>query len=237
MSKHSSSNLPDNITWRFERILESDPERAKALEKAASPSALIDAIVGALEQAIARDDVRWGREQKAGATDDYRAVVQFCVNAQLFDWFFNARTGYRAHFRLHWKCGLEFNKQIFEALRRCLDAKIPNSVIGRQLDGDFQDCGQVEIVKPFLMDSLVPGLSKVWFCTKLIGRDGGIQQLLAGVVGPKILLHGGEPWAAPYRVDEEAWLDIKGAFLGKHGPYQPKDPRLRARELQAKGEA
>jgi len=130
-----------------------------------------------------------------------------------------------------------FNEQIIEAVCRCLDAKLPNVVIGRQLKGDFEDCGQVEIPKRFLMDSLVPHLSKIWFCGKLIGRDGGIQQLLSGVVGPEILLEDEEPRAAFYREDKEAWLDIKGAFLGKHCPYQPKDPEKRAKRLQATGGA
>jgi hypothetical protein len=236
MSKHSSSDLPEGITWRFDRIRESGPERAEALEKAGSPSALMDAIVGALEQALVRDDLRWGREQKRDdAPDDCRAVIQFPVNPQLFDWFFNARTGYRAHFRLDWKHGLMFNEQIIEAVRRCLEVKLPNVVTGRQLKGDFADSGQVEIPKRFLMDSLVPHLSKIWFCGKLIGRDGGIQGLGSGGVGPRILLEGEESWPTLYREDKDAWLDIKGAFLGRNGPYPATDPISRAKKLQATG--
>ncbi len=102
--------------------------------------------------------------------------------------FFNARTGYRAHFRAHNACGLDFNNQIIEAFRHGLNAKLPDVVPGRELNGEFQDCGGTQIPKSFLIDSLEPHLSKVWFCNKRIGPGGGIEVLPTGVVGPRILL-------------------------------------------------
>lgn len=236
-SQPPCSQLPDKLSWRFDQILSAEPHRAAALEMAGPPTALVNAIRTALENALASGDVRWGREQVSSGAVDYRAVVQFPVSAELFDWFFNARTGYRAHFRAHHECGLSFNAQIIETLRLSLDARVPQAVVGRQLTHLFQDCGEVQIAKTFLMSSLTPNLSKVWFCTKLIQRGGGIQDLPSGVVGPRILLDDDDSWAAPYRDDREAWLDVKGAFLGERGPYQPKDPEARAKTLQAKGEA
>jgi len=237
MPQHSCSNLPDELSWRFDQISSSDPDRASALEIAGSPSALLDAIGSALDEALTTGDVRFGREQGASRPDDCRAVVQFRVGAHLFDWFFNARTGYRAHFRGQCESGMRFNSEIIAALRLRLDARLPDIVPGRQLNGRFEDCGQAQIPKTFVIASLTPDLSKVWFCTKLIESDGVIIDLLLGVVGPRILLDHDESWAAPYREDDGAWLDIKGAFLGKAGPYQPKNPKARAQTLQTRGEA
>lgn len=237
MPDHSCTYLPNKSSWRFDDIACPEPHRASTLEAAGPPSALLKAIVSALDEALDRGDVRFGHEHAASQPDDCRAVVQFGVGAQLFDWFFNARTGYRAHFRGHYECGLGFNRQIIEALRLHLDARLPDVVFGRELNSVFADCGEAQIPKGFLMDSLTPGLSKVWFCTKRIQPDGAIEELPTGVVGPKILLDQGELWAAPCREDDSAWLDIKGAFLGKAGPYQPKAPICRAKTLQARGEA
>ena len=163
--------------------------------------------------------------------------MQFSVTRDLFDEFFNARTGYRAHFRAHYECGLKFNAAIIGALRLELERKLPMVVQGRELDCTFQDCGPARISRDFLISSLVEDLSKIWFCGKLIQREGGIRDLPTGVVGPKILLSGGERWAAPNRDERDAWLDVKGAFLGAAGRYQPKDPVARAKALQTTGQA
>jgi hypothetical protein len=55
--------------------------------------------------------------------------------------------------------------------------------------------------------------------------------------GPRIRLEGGQTWAAPAGDNVDSWLDIKGAFLGKNGPYQPKDPIERAIKLCETGRA
>jgi hypothetical protein len=232
------SSLPDKSSWRFDAIASSEPDRGLALEMSGTPRALVKALGDALAQAVDRSDVRIGREHAKDQWEDCRAVVQFNVGAQLFDWFFNGRTGYRAHFRAHYACGLGFNSRIIEVLRRCLKARLGDIVRSRELNDEFQDCGGFQMRKDFLINSLEPDLSKVWFCTKRIRPDGGIEMLPTGVVGePRILLSGGDSWPAPYREGDAAWLDVKGAFLGQAGAYQVKDPIRRARKLQAKGEA
>ncbi len=45
------------------------------------------AVKDALDQALNRSDVRIGREHADEQWDDCRAVVQFGVGVQLFDWF------------------------------------------------------------------------------------------------------------------------------------------------------
>lgn len=139
MPGYSSSYLPDESSWRFDAIACSEPDRASALKEAGPPGALIEALVSALEQAFGIGDVRLGREPAGSQWDDCRAVLQFEVGARVFDWFFNARTGYRAHFRVRYECGLKFNNQIVEALRLRLDASLPLCVHGRELNSEFED--------------------------------------------------------------------------------------------------
>lgn len=230
--------LPDMASWRFDEIERCEPERARALSKAGSPNELLIALRDALCRAIDSDDLRAGLEHAKDQPDDRRAVVQFGVGSQLFDWFINGRTGYRAHFRSHYACGLGFNEQIIKALRDCLDARLHEPVDGRKLNSDFDDCGPLEIQRASIINSLVPHLSKIWFCTKRICKGDGIEPPLPpGVPGPRILLGECASWAAPYQEDDNAWLDVKGAFIGEAGPYQPKDPIERAETLHTCGEA
>jgi hypothetical protein len=108
---------------------------------------------------------------------------------------------------------------------------------GRDLNSEFEDSGEVLITRGFVLTSLVSDLSKVWFCAKRIQPRGGIELLPTGVVIPGLLLDRDVRWAAPYREQDSPWLDMKGAFVGKSGLYQPKDPICRAKRLQATGEA
>lgn len=196
--------LPDEQSWRFGEILAAEPERAAALETAGPPTALLESIRAAFDSALIAGQVRWGQEQACLQPRDLRAVVQLPVAPELFDKFFNARTGYRAHFRAHHEHGLEFNSRIIKAVRRTLDAELPDVVVGRKLNCEFEDCGHVQLTKLFVMTSLTRDLAKIWFCTKLIQRDGGVKDLPPGVVGPRILLDGGQSWAAPYREHGDA---------------------------------
>ncbi len=106
MPDHPCSRLPDKSSWRFDEIACSEPDRVPSLNGAEPPMALLKALKDALDQSLNHSDVRMGREHAKEQSDDCRAVVQFGVGVQLFDWFFNARTGYRAHFRGHYACGL-----------------------------------------------------------------------------------------------------------------------------------
>ena len=185
MANDRRPQLPDEESWRFDEILAAEPERAAVLETAGPPTVLLESIRVAFESALDAGEVRWGQEQACLEPQDLRAVVQLPVAPELFDTFFNARTGYRAHFRAHHEQGLEFNSRIIEAVRRKLDGALPGVVVGRTLNCEFEDCGHVQITKLFLMASLTRDLSKIWFCTKLIQRDGGVYDLPPGVVGPQ----------------------------------------------------
>jgi hypothetical protein len=154
----------------------------------------------------------------------------------MFDWFCNARTGHLAQFRADWETGLAYNFAIIDALRQHVRALPGSTVTGRRLSASFEDRGATTATVSQLVDLLEPRLSKVWFCTRLI-QDSGLVDLPLDLTGPRILLEEDNSWFAPYRDDFDAWLDVKGAFLGAAGAYQPKDPVDRAKKLQLTGEA
>jgi hypothetical protein len=237
VNESSPSYFPllDPASWLFDEISITQPTRAAELENAGPPAALVGAIGVSFEKALKCKGIRWGLEESGSTPKDYRAVVQFNVGTSTFDWFFNARSGYRAHFRLRPDSGLEFNQQILQALTTTMNLNLHDVIIGRRLSADFNDEGEVSIQKRFLMTSLAPHISKIWFSTRLIGESGVMQNLSVALTGPKILLNGAESWAAPFPVDDHAWIEMKGAFVGKEGLYPSKDPKVRAQQLHKTG--
>jgi hypothetical protein len=169
--------------------------------------------------------------------ESYRAVIQFRIPPDLFDWFMNARTGYRAHFRVNSQCGLEFNGDIVDTLRDRLAIELEERVPGYLLKKDLVNCGPTLIPKQFILASLTRNESKVWMCTLVVGPDGEPTPLPIERLGPKIIISAANLWPAPYSPAEDAWLDVKGAFRGPSGPYQLKDPRWRAQHLHETGTA
>ena len=228
---------PDS--WSFKDIESVDPARAAALKAAGSPDQLIVALCAALEDGFDGNDVRFGFERAEGRREDRRAVVQFAVGERLFDWMFNARTGYRAHFRADAETGLAFNDRIVEALAGVLANRLPNPVSCVDISERFDDCGRINVARrKFLASLAIEGsLPKVWFCTRRICKQGGVKCLSLGLGGPKLSVGNEIEWAAPAPDDDNAWLDIKGAFWREDGPYQPKDPLCRAHILASSGGA
>jgi hypothetical protein len=222
--------------WAFDEITSAAPDRAAALRAAKCPRALQEALQKALVQAFDYNDVRFGREQAASCSDDWRSVVQFSVGTSLFDWFFNARTGYRAHFKSDYKRGLKFNDAIIEVISETMNARIPDTFGVTQLDANFQYCGTIVITRKAFIVSLASKLSKIWLCSKRIGAAGEVTMLPFGTGGPKIRV-GMSDWVAFYQDADAAWLKVKGAFCGHCGLYQPKGPIRRAQYLQQTGTA
>jgi hypothetical protein len=230
----------DQENWNFEEIAAADPKRAARLEAAGSSYELAHRLEAVLRRALQASDARFGWERAGDTRGGDRVVLQFQAGAELLDWFFNARTGYRAHFRQGWKRGQAFNDALIDRLSRALEALLPVTLVARKIKDGFEDDGEILLERSLFVSSLVPTLSKLWVCTKRLGKGGSIETLRLGVAGPRIRL-GVDPfaasWPAIYPDDENAWLDIKGAFLGDLGPYQPKDPVARAKKLQDDGTA
>jgi hypothetical protein len=154
----------------------------------------------------------------------------------LFDWFFNAHSGYRAQFRLGWQVGHSYNAELVAALRAELRA-LQESFTGRLLNSSFEDLGPRLTRSGEVILQLEPELSKVWFCKKLIGLDGLVNDLRVELSGPRLVFDDYESWAAPLAEEGNSWLDLKGAFHGDAELYQLKDPVLRAEDLQRLGSA
>jgi hypothetical protein len=189
--------------------------------------------------ALTSGSVRLGWEQADNNPTDHRAVVQFPVGGKVFDTFFNGRAGYRAHFWVSPDDGLSFNDEIVELVNLKLSQRLPPKLPVCELVPGFQGVGMVEVSARLFLDSLTSerSLAKVWFCRKRIGHECVVEDLMVGLSGPRIRLSDGRTWAAPYAEDDDCWLDVKGAFLGRSGPYQPKDPVNRARGLNSTGTA
>jgi hypothetical protein len=87
--------------WGFEDIRANDEARAARLESAGSPDELVVTLTRALSEAFGRSEIRFAIDSRDNRFVERRAILQFRVAPEDYDWFFNARTGYRAQF---WRC-------------------------------------------------------------------------------------------------------------------------------------
>lgn len=197
----------------------------------------MSAILVRFKEALSTSQVRTGMEMSTTNKADLRPTLQFHVGETLSDQFFNAITGYRAQFRLNWQQGLAFNHSFIDQIRCTVAAHAPDLIVARLLSPEFNDAGPLEMPRDKLCASLDPDLSKIWYCSRLITSDGLIIQLPSGLTGPRLLLPDNSTWACIARNESDAWLDVKGAFLGADGLYQPKNPIERAKTLAISGEA
>lgn len=237
MRVYPSDMTSASQNWSFGQIAAVDPQRASALEDAPSRVVLADAITTAFGSALTAGSARLGLEESGSNEGDIRTVLQFHVGAELFDRFFNARTGYRAQFWRGWETGLAFNFGIISALREAISDHAAPTVTVQRLSASFEYRGAMSATAGTLAASLEPALSKIWFCTRLMRDDADPAQLPLGLTGPRLVVADGVSWVAPFRDETNAWLDVKGAFLSATGPYQPKDPATRAKRLQSSGDA
>lgn len=224
--------LPDAAGWSFENFLApEDIGRVEQLAGSRDPDSLTTALRNALASATVPASLSLGWEFRAADRAQHRAVVQFRIDPTLFDIFFNARSGYRAHFRAHPQLGHDLNASIIRVLRDVLATKLPAKIDLPEVDvGLTPHCNLLVSRDEFLM-TLDPALAKLWFSATPIGDA---QERAIAASGPKIRVGAGE-FASLYM--EDAWLDLKGAFLTETGLYQPKNPADRAEKLHQTGEA
>lgn len=225
--------LPNKLQWSFGKVERQDANRAQKLENVGSVEELISQIVNAMQAALGKDDLLIGLESHSCRPRDQRVVIQFYLGRDLYNWFFNGRTGYRAHFYADYRFGLELNEKLVKTLRNRLHDTLPDSISVWEM----QRNNTVSVSKSVIINSLECRMSKLWYCTKFIdNRDTGndIYSLTS-----KISLCGEREWAAPDSDEAWAWLDLKGAFLSHENAerYQSKGPVHRAKCLQEKGEA
>lgn len=223
--------------WDFSAIAASDLARAQMLATAPTKTLITSSVLARFEDAIRTRRLRVGMDESSRSAGHLRLTLQFHIGETLSDQFFNATTGYRAQFRLDWRRGLNYNNLLIKRIRTAFGMRMPETFPGRRLSHKFDDRGPMTISRERACASLVPELSKIWFCGRLIVGSGNIQQLPTGITGPRLKLPGGTSWAAIWRDEASAWLDVKGAFLASDDAYQLKDPVERAKKLAASGEA
>ncbi|MCC6493150.1 MAG: hypothetical protein IT424_09020 [Pirellulales bacterium] len=226
--------------WDLSAVAGSDPARAAALERASTAEALVAELCRLLAQAVRTNTLRLGWEESRRNPTECRAVIQWWIGAEAFDWFMNGRAGYRAMFRkgfLRELClGLDFNQHIVIALRAMLADALPESVSAIRLNCTFDPIGPITLPKADLLASLVPHLSKVWAAGRFVGDAADAPPRCSFNSGVQLIVDG-DRWSAPWADDANATLDLKGAFIGGPEPYQPKDPEQRALTLATTGTA
>ncbi|MER8811255.1 hypothetical protein [Mesorhizobium australicum] len=234
----SGYTLPE-IAWRLDTIEAHETERAADLALPMSPDELIDTVVAVLIDSVESGVARFGWDRSSKNELDYRAVLQFEVGNKLFDRFFNAVGGYRAQYRMGWEHGLHFNERLVVSLVEALKLRLPSKISVVALDSEFRPLRVDSIESSEFLFSLggAPLLSKLWFCGKLLEPGGTVSELIPSLTGPKIQLDGDTRWPSIESSNGGAWLDMKGAFLGNDGLYQPKSAEDRARRLSQFGDA
>lgn len=223
---------PTLALWSFDSIAQEDRGRADLLMSAPPCAELFQRCVLALSAAISSGQARFGLEQADENAAHLRAVVQFYVGQPLFDWFFNATTGYRAQFRIGWKNGHARNCALIQMLRQPLEAIADRQISVWRFTRTFEDRGVEQVTIGRIVQSLDPALSKVWCCDTLIRHERMASALDVSRTGAGLLI-GGEERQALTASDAHAWLDVKGAFFGDGDRlYQTKAPMVRAQNLE-----
>ena len=230
------------------------------LEAAGSSEELVAELAQSLSRKVCLGQVRLAVDSMNNAFSQRRAIVQFYVTPQLYDWFFNARSGYRAQYWVSHAAGMEFNSRVVSKLANVLLGGLPSKVTARRIvvnvEGNSRhekDTGTMEIKRSELRRSLAPDVSKIWIGERLYGDGGvtdiGIALLADAARSPAKLrvprweeaIHPksgekGEGLRAPYPAADSSWLDLKGGFLeAKSSPQQLKSPRRRAEDIHACG--
>jgi hypothetical protein len=222
--------------WSFAAIASAEQARADRLQAAPPWESLRQSVVSRLSGALQAGHASFGLEQSSENRDWLRAVVQFHVGEELLDYFFNAQTGYRAQFRRNWCDGLHENQRLIAELRSELRQHSIGSLTCRLLSPSFKDLGEITTTGDDLMFSLDPNLSKLWSCAAVMDGKGAFRHVSLGLTTPRLLLPDGGYWLAISQDDPDAFLEIKGAFMGPSGLYQPKSPEARAKAISSTGE-
>lgn len=222
-------SIPEAKAWNLSDV--NDEARRARLSAEHTPS-LLDAIVAQI--ASAGPDLRLGWERADEPPFGQRAVIQFRVSEDLFDRFMNGRDGYRARCSVNPQVGAAYNACLIKRVVEWLATHLPPLVQVEEIGKGFAMKGLVELPRDRIVSSLDANLSKAWMATMLIGET---SEVALGLDRGRIVVPDREPWSMFMRSDHTAQLDIKGAFLGPDGPYQPKPPEERYQTLWERGRA
>jgi hypothetical protein len=191
---------------------------ARLLKDAPPPNRLIvDLSATALGEAHAKAlDLRW--VQACDSQGYFRLELAFRVSAELFDWFFNGRTGYRAAYWLSTQHGMLFNAVALRALLPAIKSAWEN---GPLMEKDWEP----------LYASLMGQDSKIWvandsrhFCPDSQGdlvparwkERGGVGTCLPLPQMPRVEIKGtffdrnGNRWLSDLKADRHEHLHQSG---------------------------
>jgi hypothetical protein len=151
--------------WSFEAITKSDAARGLRLETAAQFDDILEQLSSALQSALSLGKLRCGVDFFRGCP---RAILQFLVTPELYDVFFNARTGYRAQFWIATGRGLTANCQCMDKLTAAL-TNLPERFSARKIvcriggaHREDEDIGECEVARQFFLNSFSSTFAKIW---------------------------------------------------------------------------
>lgn len=245
--------------WSFENIRSTDSERADRLEMAASSDHLVLALAEAAAHAAERGGLRLAMDSRKNEFTECRSIIQFPIHRDVFDWFYNARSGYRAQYWIGADEGTEFNTAIIRAILSSIGSHLGDLLTVRKIEllpgQGRQECdlGELKLTKERFLRSLDPAISKIWMCERRYSNYGkqpehiGDFELAVAERGPKLHVPRwdrpnpdfgtpGEGLRAPYPTEENSWLDLKGGFLAADGTLgQEKRSKVRGQQLHEFG--
>lgn len=243
--------LPTADAWSYAAIQREDESRVALLESTGSGEDLVEILAAALAAAFEGGLVRYGIDFHG---ENPRVTIQFSVAPSVYDWFYNGRAGYRAHFWMSPERGERYNLEMLTALKSALEKHLPEAIVGRKIGVDITndvsreetDQGSIDISRTLVGRSLDAEISKIWLCERLIQTDGNkpcdlLPFYLAERCLPKLIIPRwlnaidpktgdfvSEGLRAPYPEKKKSWLDIKGGFVEAARVYQLKSPHHRA---------
>lgn len=219
------------VDWPIHDVEDS---AAGLAQMASSIDSLVSSL-GAAFEAVQRFEPVW--ELLEADETVGRSVLQFRVDAELFDLIFNAPLGYRGMYRLGPWIGASVNGLIVAELKAAAAARIPRVLKAHILRSGPSLAGRKDIDSTTYLRSLDPSLSKVWYCTAAICFDGHLRLLPSGVSEQRLEVGRSYPWAVLTQSPADCIIEVKGGFVGSHGLFQVKDPEYRAHTLSVRGEA
>jgi hypothetical protein len=229
--------------WDFSGICAEDPVRAARLEASGGSDDLPTALSAALSRAIETRTCSLAVEQGHNFKGR-RSRVQFEVAPELYDWFFNGRTGYRAQFWICTQRGLCFNETIVAALWTTLNGKLnrENTAHTVRVTGSLEeDIGTVQVMTAEVLASLEPAVSHIWIAEHLLRADKGPMNTafleMVNPAVPKLLVPrwDGYPSIGAPDPGVGSRLEVKGGFLSGGVSTPSKPPIVRARKINETG--
>jgi hypothetical protein len=187
------------------------------LERAPPFSDIVERIVAAADSAFKAGPSAyyWQPEQHSHCKQFERAVFQFPVGADLFDWFWNARTGFRAQFWLNPNTGTRANARMAECVASVLPA-------GERLGPDGWP----------LFD---PIISKCWFAEDIRKLEQHVLIDYFRTASSLTVTRWGEVRALRPNDGETGWLEIMGQFSSSIWALITPAPDKRARLMHRDG--